>query len=219
MATTQKMTVSKTVKGKDGKGAYVPVGEVSYWLPALEDTGLTGFAPAADNEDEGIKNGVYTEDGTPAYADERHQFLFNALHAAVKGINKNRLIKDSVTLKDGANAPIDWETLLEKGQRGGNAEALQFLRELKESFATWLLTTGKSEKVRKALQIYFNGPDTLSIQDDATKDKVVIYLENFSTMLADTDLIMLEKAQKHLQKLLDAAEPSVTKDENPEDQM
>lgn len=216
MPTMQKMVVSKTVKGKDGKGAYVPVGTVAYWLPSLEDTGLSGFSPAPDSEEEGIKNGVYVEDGTPAYADERHQFIFNALRAAVKSINKNRLVKDSVTLKDGANAPIDWETLLEKGQRGGNAEALAFLRDLKDAFATWLLTTGKSEKVRKALQIYFNSPDTLSIQDDATKGKVIVYVEHFATQL---DATVLEKAQKHIQKLIDACEPEADNEDDPEDQM
>lgn len=197
MAVTLKMDVSKTVKNAQGKGVYEKIGEVSYWLPTLEDTGLSGFV--VDSSEEAQKESK--ESGLPVYKDAKHNFILSAIHAAVKGINKNRLIPETVTLKEGMEAPLDWDSLMAVGQRGGNAAALAALRELKEKFAAYLLTTGKSEKVRKALQAYFNSPDTLAVQDEGNKAKVEKYIVAFASSLDEAALL---KHKNHLAKLEDA---------------
>ena len=194
MAVTLKMEVSKTVKGSNGKGVYERIGEVSYWLPTLEDTSLTGFE--LDTSEEAQKE--QKESGVPVYKDAKHNFIMASIHAAVKGVNKNRLMPETVTWKEGSIIPLDWESLMAVGQRGGNGAALAALRELKEKFNAYLLTTGKSEKVRKALSAYFASPDTLAVQDQSNKEKVEKYILAFASSLTAE---ALEKHKNHLAKL------------------
>jgi hypothetical protein len=120
-----KMEVSK----KEDK-AYVKVGEVEVFYPLLSELGLTVEPTGKD------------EEGFPTYADEKVQYVFDAVLAAVKATARNRLVSGTATLKPDNTIADTIEALLATGERSG--EALKQRREYFNSFKAWLPSTGKS---------------------------------------------------------------------------
>ncbi len=160
------MTVSKKEDGK-----YVKQGDISVFYPLLSEMGLSVDPKETD------------EEGFPVYADEKVQFVFDALLAAVKANARNKLVSGTVQLKDGLSIAETVEQLLESGGAGNKGEALAIVREMLAAFKAWLPTTGKSAKVQEAVLGLASNKKSLMLQPADKKEKFLGYLGNFAQSL------------------------------------
>lgn len=158
------MEVSK----KEG-GAYVKQGEIQIFYPLLSELGLSVEPEKMD------------EEGFPVYADEKVQYVFDAVLAAVKAQARNRLVSGTATLKPGLAIASTVEELLESG--GNKGDALAAVREFLAAFKAWLPKTGKSEKVQAAVYELARNKSAVSIQSDEKKEKFSKYLTDFAETL------------------------------------
>lgn len=164
------MIVSEKEKDASGVGKYVPRGSVEVFYPTLEDMGLT--SPVKE----------YSEEGFPVYADDKAQFVFDGLLAAVKANARNKLevVNGTVKLKEGLTIPDTTEALLESG--GGNTgAALAAIREFNAAFKAFMAKSGKSVAIQAAVCNFMANPATISIvQDTEKKEKIRNYLLSFA---------------------------------------
>lgn len=158
------MEVSK----KEG-GAYVKQGDITIYYPLLNELGLD---IAHEKED---------DEGFPVYADEKVQYVFDAVLAAVKAQARNRLVSGTATLKPGLSIASTVEELLESG--GNKGDALAAVREFLAAFKAWLPKTGKSELVQAAVYELARNKSAVSIQSDEKKEKFAKYLTDFAATL------------------------------------
>ena len=114
-----KMEVSKKENG-----AYVRQGEIEVSYPLLNELGLSVEAEKND------------EEGFPIYTDEKVQYVFDAVLAAVKAQARNKLVSGTATLKPGLSIASTVEELLESG--GNKGDALAAVREFLAAFKAWL---------------------------------------------------------------------------------
>lgn len=154
---------------KKENGAYVKQGEIEVHYPLLSELGLTVEPSGAD------------DDGFPTYQDEKVQYVFDAVLAAVKAQARNRLISGTATLKPGLSIAASVEELLESG--GNKGDALAANREFLAAFKAWLPSTGKSEKVQAAVYELARNKASVSLQTDDKKQKFAVYLSNFAETL------------------------------------
>ncbi len=171
------MEVSK----KEG-GAYVKQGEVVVHYPLLNELGLNVEAEKTDDE------------GFPVYADERVQYVFDAVLAAVKAQARNRLVSGTATLKPGLSIATTVEELLESG--GNKGEALAIVREFLAAFKEWLPKTGKSEKIQAAIYELARNKAAVMLQPQDKKEKFAAYITQFAETLDS------EKAARYSRPLL-----------------
>ena len=101
-----KMEVSKKENG-----AYVKQGDIVIFYPLLSELGLN-VEPTKDDEE-----------GFPIYSDEKVQYVFDAVLAAVKAQARNRLVSGTATLKPGLSIASTVEELIESGGNKGDALA------------------------------------------------------------------------------------------------
>lgn len=120
-----KMKVSKKENGE-----YVEVGQVEVFYPLLSELGIAIDPTGKD------------EEGFPTYADDKVQYVFDSVLAAVKATARNRLVSGTATLKSDNTIADTVEALLATGERSG--EALKQRREYFNSFKAWLPSLGKS---------------------------------------------------------------------------
>lgn len=199
------MVVSK--KGDDGK--YVPVGSVDVFYPLLEELGF-GVKPekweAQDKDGKTIVVEAGSDNAMPVYADEKVQFVFESVWAAVKAMARNRLMPQSATLKDGLKIAETIEELLEAGG-GRSGEALAIRREFFKSFKDFLGTLGKSAAYVAGMYDIASNVKGLPLQSKARKDAVLGLVEKYiSTTSAD----LVAKYQKTLDSIVEgckAADP------------
>ena len=161
---TYKMEVSKKENG-----AYVKQGEIEIFYPLLSELGLNV---------EPTKN---DEEGFPIYSDEKVQYVFDAVLAAVKAQARNRLVSGTATLKPGLSIASTVEELLESG--GNKGDALAAVREFLAAFKAWLPKTGKSEKVQVAVYELARNKSSVALQSDDKKQKFSFYLAGFAETL------------------------------------
>ena len=154
---------------KKENGAYVKQGEVEVFYPLLNELGLSVEAEKFDDE------------GFPVYSDEKVQYVFDAVLAAVKAQARNRLVSGTATLKPGLTIASTVEELLESG--GNKGDALAAVREFLAAFKAFLPSTGKSEKVQAAVYELARNKVAVSIQSDENKAKFSVYLTNFASTL------------------------------------
>ena len=171
-------------------GKYQPVGNIAIYIPTLNCFGID----AVEGE---------SEEGLPTYSDDRLQWLFNSVVAAVKAKARNALVPKTAELKPGTSIAADFEALLAEGVRGGGAEALAAVRNFKSAFMLWFATQGKAANVVAAIKTLIEKKEALALQSSANKAKVAGYISEFAEQ-ADEDLI--EAASKYIQGLLDACE-------------
>jgi len=160
------MEVSKKVDG-----AYVAQGKIEVFYPLLNELGMN--VEAAKNDEEGF----------PVYADEKVQYVFDAVLAAVKAAARNKLISGTATLKAGLSIASTVEELLESG--GNKGDALAAVREFLVAFKAWLPKTGKSEKVQAAVYDLARNRSGLAMQPDEKKEKFSKYLSDFAETLTE----------------------------------
>ena len=163
-----KMEVSKKADVM-GVAQYVKQGEIEVFYPLLTELGIA-IEPAKEDEE-----------GFPVYADEKVQYVFDAILAAVKAQARNKLVSGTATLKAGLSIASTVEELLESG--GNKGDALAAVREFLAAFKAWLPTTKKSEKVQAAVFDLAKNRAGLSLQDNDKKVKFAKYLTDFAVTL------------------------------------
>jgi len=181
----QTMEVSKKIEGK-----YVPQGKITFYIPTLESAGFTAERAEADKDDT-----------LPSYKNDKQQFTFDAIVAAVKAKVRNSLVTGTAELREGVTIPTSWDDLLAERTGGGNPEALAAIRELKADFGKWIITLGKSAKAQQFISQLFANRNALTLQTMEIKEKFGAYLSDYMEQ-AEADV--LTKGQKYLQSLVDS---------------
>lgn len=173
----QKFTLDVSKK-QDGK--YVSVGTVDIHYPLLSELGFNvePNAPVLGAD------GLPVNQGLPVYADEKHQFAFDAIFAAVKADARNKLVSGTATLKDGATIASTMEELLAVAERDG--AALKALRDMLAGFKEYLKTTGKATATQEAILSLASNRKSLTLQPAEKKAKFQVYIHGFAgTLSAD----------------------------------
>ncbi len=152
-------------------GAYVAKGKIEVFYPTLDELGLNITAEKEDDE------------GFPVYSDEKVQYVFDAVLAAVKAQARNKLVSGTATLKPGLSIASSVEELLESG--GNKGDALAAVREFLAAFKAWLPKTGKSEKVQAAVYELARNKASVMLQADDKKQKFAQYLADFAQTLTE----------------------------------
>ena len=179
------MEVSKKVDG-----AYEKQGEVQVWYPLLNELGLTVEADKTDDE------------GFPVYSDDKVQYVFDAVLAAVKAQARNKLVSGTATLKAGLSIAASVEELLESG--GGNrGQALAIIREFQTAFKNWLPSTGKSAAVQSLALTYCKNREALALADEGRKAKFGVYLTDFASQLSAEDAAKFSRPLMALQEAIE----------------
>ena len=163
------MNAYKMEVSKKENGAYVKQGEIQIFYPLLAELGLAVEPSKNDGE------------GFPIYSDEKVQYVFDAVLAAVKAQARNRLVSGTATLKPGLTIASTVEELLESG--GNKGDALAAVREFLAAFKAWLPKTGKSEKVQAAVYELARNKASVALQSDDKKAKFAVYLASFAETL------------------------------------
>lgn len=178
---------------KKEEGEYKEVGQVAVYYPLLNELGLSVEASGKD------------EEGFPTYADEKVQYVFDAVLAAVKATARNRLVSGTATLKDGNKIAETIEELLATGERSG--EALKIRREYFASFKAWLPTLGKSAAWVQGIYDIVSNSKNLPYQSQARKDAIVGYLAAHADTLSAEDVSRFERVLLSLNELAQTADP------------
>ena len=154
---TYTMEVSKKEDGK-----YVKVSEVEVYYPLLSDLGIS------------VEPAKLDEEGFPIYSDDKHQYVFDAILAAVKAQARNKLTPQTGELKPGLSIATSVEELLESG--GNKGDALAAVREFLAAFKAYLATTSKSAKIQAAVYELARNRSSVALQEDDRKVKFQKYL-------------------------------------------
>ena len=181
------MEVSKKAE-VDGKSQYVAQGKVEVFYPLLTELGFN------------VEPKSFDDDGFPVYSDDKAQWCFDAILAAVKAAARNKLVAGTAQLKPGLSIASTLEELIEGGNK---SEALAANREFLAAFKAWLPSTKKSEKVQAAVFDLAKNKAGLSLQPDDKKTKFLVYLTDFAKTLTAEQSARFERA---LVALEDAAQ-------------
>ena len=170
------LTVSKK---NDATGKYEALGQVTIYIPTLSDLGFT-VEPLPTKVD---TEGNPVDQGLPEYADEKAQYVFDAICAAVKADARNKLVSGSTELRDGAKIAETLEELLAVAERDG--AALKALRAMLNDFKVWLAAhSGKTENVQAAILSLAANRKALALQPHDKKTKFETYVTSFAASLA-----------------------------------
>lgn len=195
------MVVSKK-EDVNGKNEYVKKGEVEVFYPLLSELGFnvepimeTVTEISKDANGNEVKKPVEIvkedDDGFPSYKDEKAQYVFDAILAAVKSAARNKLVTGTATIKPGLSIASTIEDLIEGGNKG---DALAATREFLAAFKAWLPSTKKSEKVQAAVFDLAKNKAGLSLQPDDKKAKFLVYITDFTATLNAEQATRFERA-------------------------
>jgi hypothetical protein len=177
------MELSERQETSKGVKENVKVGDTTVSYPTLEDFGI-----AAEHDLEAEK-ARKVSDRFPIYSDARMQWLFDSVVARVQAIARSKFLKGK--LRDNAEVPVDFETLLERGERGG--EFLKIKSEAKQSFAKHLESIGKSEQVQAAFLSLFINPESIVTASDRYANALVTHLGNWVSSLTEVEAARFAK--------------------------
>ena len=184
---------------KNENGAYVKQGEVAVFYPELSELGLNIEPSGTD------------ADGFPTYADDRVQYVFDAVLSAVKANARNKLVSGTVQIKDGLKIAETVEELLAAGERSG--EALANRREAIKALVTFVPSTGKSAAVQAWVAEQCKNINGVQFQSDARRALLLDLASKFAQSLnADT----ASKYGRFLTALEEACNASAEIDDLPE---
>lgn len=178
---------------KKENNAYVKVGEVTVFYPLLSELGFNVEPSGKD------------EEGFPTYADERVQYAFDAVMAAVKAAARNKLFPQSATLKDGNKIAETVEELLASGSRSG--EALETRRAFLAAFKAWLPSLGKPAAFNAAMADLVTSMKNLPYMSAERKAAVNKYVAEFAASLSPELLAKFERILTQIDELCSAADP------------
>jgi hypothetical protein len=174
---TSSMELSERQETKTGVKENVKVGDSVVSYPSLEDFGIEAIH---DVKGEAARK---MGDTLPIYEDPRMQWLFDSVVVRVQAIARSKFLKGK--LRDGAEVPVDFNTLLEKGERGG--EFLKIKAEAKASFTKYLEAAGKSAQVQTVFVSLFINPESLVTCEAKFADALMSHLGKWIQTLADGD--------------------------------
>ena len=212
------MVVSKkeevTAANGEKKNEYVKKGEVEVFYPLLSELGFAVepimeemMEVGTDSNGNKIDRKVIVpkedEDGFPSYKDEKAQYVFDAVLAAVKSAARNKLVTGTATIKPGLSIASTIEELMEGGNKG---DALAATREFLAAFKAWLPLTKKSEKVQAAVYDLAKNKAGLSLQPDDKKEKFLVYITDFTTTLNAEQATRFERALTALEEACTAGD-------------
>lgn len=145
------------------------VGTISIPAPSLK---LIGFD---------VEPTKVNEDGTLVYEANEMQFLYNAIKTAVVTKAKNMLQPASVEFKNAGDAFADTLAAISAPavNGGGNPEALNAIREVKQAFAAYLVESNLAAGAQTLLNGCFGSAKVLTAQGQAAKDKINARIEAF----------------------------------------
>lgn len=217
-----KRDISKTVeKGKDpatGKAINerVKIGEMNLGIPMLASFGI--FLASEEKQADGTVKMLYAppvlaietegenkggilrdEDGTVCYADDRMNWLYSAVVAAIKAKASNAFVPGTAELKLGSKISENFEDLLAESK--GRGEYFKLVRELFTAFQAWVQSLGKSMEAVKIICSLFGNIEGLQVQPSSTKTKMLAYVNDFAESLAAENLT---RYSKYLNKVLEA---------------
>lgn len=182
------IAVSKKVNGK-----YEKQGEVAITVPVLSD--IAGIVAGAKV--------TGTEEGLPVYDSDEANYVQSAILAYVKANARNKLKPGTADVKEGLKIPTNWAELCAEGERGGNGAALQLAREVKEAFATWANSLGKSAATVKVMVSYFSNKTALELATPDHKAKLKAYVEQFAESL---DEETVERYARPIESILEVCD-------------
>ena len=170
-----KMEVSKKENG-----AYVKQGEVEVFYPLLSELGIavepSGYV-VLDKDGKEVAAMADNALASPIYADEKVQYVFDAVLAAVKAAARNKLQSGTILLKDGASIATTVEELLATAERSG--EALVNRRDAIKAFVAFVPTTGKSAAVAVWVAEQCKNVGGVQFQSQARKDLLLDLIAKF----------------------------------------
>lgn len=229
------LVVKKTIKKgetlPDGKKATdpqrVPVGTVKVYAPMLDEI-IQVLAPAKQaiaTDDKGqpltvevdgkqVPQLAVDDDGLPVLDSDGANWLYSAIVAAVKAGARNKLLKDSVKVKDGLKIPETLAELFEPGTRGAGA-ALAALRDCKNAFAEYVATLGKKEATANLIITLFNNRQALALQSNDMKEKMKAYVESFAAEYLNEE--QLDAWTRPIEAVLETCKPEETAVESLDD--
>jgi len=178
---------------KKENGAYVKQGEVEVFYPLLNELGLS------------VETDKFDDEGFPVYGDEKVQYVFDAVIAAVKAQARNKLVSGTATLKPGLVIASTVEELMESG--GNKGDALAAVREFLAAFKTWLPSTGKSEKLQAAVYELARNKAAISLQSDDKKSKFAGYLAQFAETLSEEQAARFSRPLLALNEACESGDP------------
>jgi hypothetical protein len=180
---------------KKQNGKFEKVGEQAIHVPVLKD--VIPFITSEIKQDD--KGNEVFEDGIPVYVSDEANWVQGAILAAVKAQARNKMVPGTATVKDGLKIAESWEELCAEGVRDGSGLALA--REFKKEFEAWVQKQGLSEGAANTLITLVGNRAALTLQQQATKDKVKARLEGFAN---DLDPEKLEKFMRPLEAATNA---------------
>lgn len=193
------MVVSKKEDGK-----YKEVGKVAVFYPLLSELGIAVEPEkfeAPNDKGEMVACTADTPNAMPVYSDEKVQFTFEAVWAAVKAMARNRLESGTANLKDGLKIAETVEELLEAGG-GRSGEALAARREFFTSFKTYLGTLGKAAAWVAGMSDIVSNVKNIPYQSQARKESIKSLMEGY---VAQASAESVAKYEKTIQQVLDNA--------------
>ena len=120
------------------------------------------------------------------------------------------LESQSTAFKDNGTAPADFAALLAEGKRGGAGQYMAMMSELRKAFAAYVDTLGKSAATKKVVCDAFANPEGVALAAEDMRTKFAVYFNGFVEACDNAEL--LERGQKHLEKLLAACEAGMPDD-------
>lgn len=175
------MVVSVT-EGTKGNRARKEIGKVEIYTPSLTEIAKIIVDAKETGKDE--------KDGLPVYETQEANWVFSAIHNAVKMAARNKIdvAGNVVRMKDGLTIADNMADLTEEGQRGGNGEGLAIVREAKAAFSDWVATLGKSETTAAFITTMFSNRAALATQPAHVKEKMSTYVIDFAAQLTDEQM-------------------------------
>ena len=193
---------------KKENGAYVKVGEVTLFYPLLSELGLAVEPSKWEKSDKDGKAVAATADDVgafPVYADDKVQYVFDAVLAAVKATARNRLVSGTASLKDGNKIAETIEELLAEGTRSG--EALKVRREYFAAFKAWLPSLGKSAAFCQAVYDVTSNVKNIQYQPDQRKANIAALIAQHAATLTAEQATAWEKIILQINEACEAVNP------------
>ena len=193
---------------KKEDGQYKKVGDVTLFYPLLSELGFA-VDPAkwekTNDKGEQIAAGEGEDGAFPVYADERVQYVFDAVLAAVKATARNRLQSGTATLKPDNKIAETVEELLASGERSD--KALKQRREYFASFKAWLPTLGKSAAyVQAVFDVTFNVKN-IPYQTEQRKANIKALVTQHAATLTAEQAVLWERTMTSIVEACEAANP------------
>ena len=189
---------------KKENGAYVKQGDVTVFYPTLDEMGLDVQPTKFVKQDKDGKD-IEAADGFPLYSDEKVQYVFDAVLAAVKASARNKLVSGTVTLKPDNKIAETIEELIAAAERNGAALALrrEFFSALKDALPT--VAAGKSQAFYAQLYDIIQNVKGIAAQSPARKALINQTVADFAATLSEEKLTAYARIIASIEEQLDAA--------------